>query len=191
MEGNMYYILSIIFGLIPEVLYFTLFLIFAKDIKEKKIRLFLLIGISYFICILIQQWQVLYYMLLVVLTYLSLKVLYKKKAQIIDVFIIMISSLWLALLSFILIFFVKSDMSNYMIIYFADKILLFTPFIFRNKFNIIYKKYCKLWNRNDNEKRPIKSITIRNISLILLNSFIFFLNIAINNITNFISKVRC
>jgi len=183
-------LLSILLGLIPEVLYFTLFLTYTKNLKEKRIKLFFLIGIVYFLCILIQHWQILFYILLIVLIYLSLKLLYKSKVQIIDIFVISVAYLWLAILSFILIFFVKADYSNYAVISIIDRILLFSVFIFRHKFNTIYKKYCKLWNRNDKEKRPIKSITLRNISLILLNSFIFFLNIAIINIMNFIQG-RC
>ena len=44
----MYYLLSIVLGLIPEVLYFTLFLSYTKNLKGKKIRLFVLTFILYF-----------------------------------------------------------------------------------------------------------------------------------------------
>lgn len=182
----MYYVLSIILGLIPEVLYFTLFLSYTKNLKEKRVKLFLLISIAYFICILIQQWQILFYILWVALTYFALKILYKKKAQIIDIFIISLAYFWLAFISLVSLFFLKKDYSNFVMLSIIARIFLFLPFIFRNKFNILYKKYCKLWNRNDKEKRPIKSITLRNISLILLNGFIFIANITILNITNFI-----
>ena len=46
----MYYLVSILFGLIPEVLYFTLFITYTKNIKEKRIKLILLISIAYFLC---------------------------------------------------------------------------------------------------------------------------------------------
>ena len=120
-----------------------------------------------------------------------MKIVYKVRTQIIDIFMIGVSYLWLSILSFILMYFTNKDLSNYAIIYFIQRILLFLPFIFKNKFNILYKKYYKLWNRNDNEKRPIKSITLRNISLILLNSIIFFLNIIIIDIINFIKEMGC
>ena len=55
----------------------------------------------------------------------------------------------------------------------------------REKFNILYEKYRKLWNRNDKEKRFIKSITLRNVSLISVNLFILLLNITIVNILSF------
>ena len=180
----MRFILSVLLGLIPEVLYFTLFITYTKNIKEKRIKLFLLLALAYFICIISLRWQLLFYLLWIVLVYIALKFLYNKKTQIIDVFIISVAYLWVAMLSFILLFFVKQDMSNYILISILDRILLFLPFIFRHKFNVIYKLYCKLWNRNDKEKRPIKSITLRNASLILLNGIIFFINIAIINIIN-------
>lgn len=181
----MYYLISILFGLMPEVLYFTLFITYTKNIKEKRIKLFLLIVVAYFICITILQYQVLCDITLIITMYLILKLLYKNKTQIIDIFIITISYFWLLLLSFLLMNFANKDLSNYMFLYFIQRILMFSIFIFKNKFNNIYKKYCKLWNRNDNEKRIIKSITLRNLSLILLNVFIFASDIILKNIIQF------
>jgi len=181
----MRFLMTLLFGLLPEVLYFTLFITFTKNIKEKRIKLFCLISIVYVLCIVVQKWQILYYLFLIFGIYICLKISYKQKVQIIDMFIVSTSYFWIVLLSFLLIFLVKKDMSNYMFIYYIERALLFVPFIFKSKFNKVYKKYCKLWNRNDNEKRKIKSITLRNISLILLNSFIFFINLAIINISNF------
>jgi len=175
----MYYVLSILLGLIPEVLFFTLFITYTKNIKEKRIKLFLLLAIVYFLCVLVQNLQILFYTLLIALFYLVLKLLYKNKIQIIDIFIISIAYLWIMLLSTVMLFLLNSDRSNYYYLYIIDRILLFLPFIFKNKFNKIYKKYCKFWNRNDEEKRHIKSITLRNISLIAINLTIVIANIII------------
>lgn len=180
----MYYILSILLGLIPEVLYFTLFISYTKNIKEKRVKLFLLISIAYFLCILVQEYQILYYIVLIALIYFTLKFLYKEKVQIIDIFIISFAYLWLAILSAILLMFLNNN--NFVFLSIIDRIFLYLPFIFKSKFNVIYKKYYKFWNRNDAEKRPIKSITLRNISLILLNGLILLLNITIINIVNFL-----
>ena len=181
----MFYLLSIIFGLIPDVLYFTLFFIVVKNLKEKRIKLFLLIALSYFICMTIQQWNILCYLFFMISIYGILKLLYRKQIQVIDIFIIGLSYLWQIIISLILSTFLKEDLSNYYILYVLNLILMFSPFVFKNKFNILYKKYCKFWNRCDNEKRPIKSITLRNISLILFNSLIFILNMIVINIINF------
>lgn len=180
----MYYVLSVLLGLIPEVLYFTLFISYTKNIKEKRVKLFLLFAIVYFLCVLVQKLQILFYTLLIVLFYIVLKLLYKKKVQIIDIFIISLAYLWIMLLSIAMLFLLNNDRSNYYYLYILDRILLFVPFIFKNNFNLLYKKYCKLWNRNDKEKRPIKSITLRNISLIAINLTIFIANIIIVEIIN-------
>ena len=80
-------------------------------------------------------------------------------------------------LSYILVWFIKSDYSNYYLIFIINRVLLYIPFIFYKKFNTIYNSYCKLWNRNKLEQRKIKSITLRNISLIAVNTFIVSVNV--------------
>lgn len=181
----MYFLLSILLGLIPEVLYFTLFLVYTKNLETKRIKLFLLISIAYLISVMLSRFVIIYYLLFLILIYAILKLLYKKKTQIIDVFIIGLAYFWVTFLSFIIIKFANKDFSNYYILYIINRILLFLPFIFKNKFNKIYKKYYEFWNRDYSNNRVIKSITLRNISLILLNGFIFLINITIINIINF------
>ena len=182
----MYYLISILLGLVPEVLFLTLFLSYTKNLKDKRIMLFLCISISYFISMLIQQYKTIFYVLFIFLLYASLKIVYRKKTQIIDLFVASIPFMWISILSYLCFILLKDDMSNYYTLYIIDRIVLFIPLIFNKHYNKYYKIYCKMWNRNDNEKRPIKSITLRNISLILLNSFILMLNIAIIGIINFI-----
>lgn len=170
-------IISILFGMIPEVTYFTLFLIYTKDLKEKKVLLWFLIAIDYILCIMIIRHKVLYYIAFIFFIYLILKLLYKKKAQITDIFIFGISTIYLSLISFICSLFVGENYTIYYIMSAINRILLFVPFIFRKYFNILYKKYYSLWNRKYDKKQPIKSITLRNISLISFNIFIFICNI--------------
>ncbi len=177
-------LLSILLGLIPEVLYFTLFITYTKNIKEKRLKLFLLLSVIYFLCMLIQMYKLAYYISFIVLFYIILKLLYKQKTQIIDIFVIAFAFFYVSMISYIFFLIIlKNDMNNYYLFYVLDRILLFIPFIFKNKLNIIYKNYCRLWNRNDKEKRPIKSITLRNISLIGINFIIIFMNIYILSIT--------
>ena len=173
----MYYLVSILLGLIPEVLFFTLFITKIKNIKHKRILLFFILAIVYTLCIFIQDYETFYYVLFIALIYISLKRIYKNKIQIIDIFIISVAMLYIFLTSYILFIFLNDNMSDYFILYIIDRILLIIPFIFINKLIDLYKIYYKLWNRNDNEKRPIKSITLRNISLILINILIFLIDI--------------
>ena len=182
----MYYLLSIFLGLIPEVLYFILFLSYAKELKGKKIRFFLLTLVAYFCCMLIIQYQLVYYILFVCLLYMIMKILYKSKVQIVDVFLIMCASAYLTILSFLIYF--SYDAISYWICYVTNRILLFLPFIFRNRFNSLYKKYYSFWNRDYTHKKAIKSITLRNISLIAINCIIFIINIICIYMFNLINK---
>lgn len=180
-------LISILFGLIPEVLFFTLFITCAKGIKKKRIKLFLLMSIAYIICMFIKTYKISYYILFVILTYIIIKILYKNKVQIIDVFIISIAFIYISLLSFICSLLLNYEYTNltlYYFLYVIDRIFLFLPFIVKDKFNSLYKLYCKLWNRNDNEKRPIKSLTLRNLSLVIINISIFLGNIYLISIIN-------
>ena len=183
----MYYLVSILLGMIPEVLYFTLFLIYTKNLKEKKIRLAILIGIIYIFCILLTEYKIIYYVVFITLIYFILKILYKNKTQIIDIFIISLSFFYIELLS--LLIYLPKNIVQYYIILILNRILLFIPFIFKSKFNILYKKYCSLWNRNYDKKQPIKSITLRNISLIGINCIIFIANIICLYIIKLISEM--
>lgn len=180
----LYILLTIFVGMLPEIIYFTKFMEYAKNIKEHRIKFFLLMTLAYILCILISQYKILYYVAFIFISYLVMKLIYKEKAQIIDIFVFSVAFIYVALNGLIWSFFISKDMSNYYLISILNRITLFIPFIFKNKFNNLYNKYKSLWNRNDKIKRPIKSITLRNISLIGLNIFIFLLNLAIINITN-------
>lgn len=175
----MIYLISVFLGLIPEVLYFSLALIYTKNIKKKRIKLFLLIAIAYTLCIMIIKYELLFYVLFIFILYFILKILYKDETQIIDIFVITYFSFYLTLLSFLIYIYygISNNINTYYLLYFINRILLFVIFIFRHKFNKLYINYKKYWNRNDNIKRPIKSITLRNVSLISLNSIIFIINI--------------
>ena len=170
-------IIDCIFGLLPETIYFTMFLIFCKNIKEKRIWLGICIGIAYFICILISKYRVLYYVGFIMLVQLILMILYNNKTQNIDIFVFSISTIYISVLSMVLGIFVQNSYTNYYILYCINKVLLFLPFIFHKKFNQLYNVYASLWNRDDTVKKPVKSISVRNISLIVINIFIFILNI--------------
>lgn len=188
MNYALFYTISILLGLIPEVLYFTLFITYTKNIKEKRFKLFVLTGIIYFLCMLVVMYKLVYYIAFVILFYLVLKFLYKQKIQIIDIFVITLSFFYLSTIAYIFFLLMNDNMDFYYLFYMLDRILLlllllFVPFIFKNKLNSIYKIYCKLWNRNDKETRPIKSITLRNISLIAINFIIIIMNIYIISIT--------
>ena len=111
------------------------------------------------------------------MTYINLKVLYKEKAQITDIFLFMFASIILILFSGIFAILVYNNIINYIVAIILLRICLFL-FLFFNIKNIngVYKTFCKSWNRNKNSK--IKSLTLRNISIIIFNLMFYSINLA-------------
>lgn len=164
------FVISLILGMLPEVLYFTLFLIFTKDLKDKRLKLFLLLVAGYIVLIMLCRYQLIFYLAYIVYTYLVLKKLYK--SHITDLFVYSVAFSYLMLIGFI---FKLLLFDNYVLYYVIDRIFLFLPFIFKDKFNLLYEKYKSLWNRKKDNK--IKSLTIRNSSVLFINVMIILINI--------------
>ena len=175
------FIVSLLLGMLPEVLYFTLFLSFTKNIKTKRFKLFLLLSIGYILLIMICRYQLIFYLAYIVYSYLVLKLLYK--SEIIDFFICSLGYSYLTVISIIAFIVIP----NYWVAFVMNRVLLFAPFILNSKFNELYMLYRSLWNRNDKVKQPIKSLTLRNCSLLMINTFIIILDVVILYIIAIIS----
>ena len=166
------FIPSLFCGMFPDVLYFTLFIIYTKNIKEKRLLLFVLLALGYIVLIMLCRFQFMFYLAYIIYSYLVLKKLYN--SHIIDLFVYSVAFSYLMLIGFILKILLL-DNFNYAIYYVVTRVVLFLPFIFRNKFNLIYEKYRSLWNRKEGNK--IKSLTIRNSSVLFINVMIILINI--------------
>ena len=164
------FIVSILLGLIPEVLYFTLFLVYCKNLKEKRLKLFGLLSLGYIALIMICRYQLLFYVAYVLYSYLILKWVYK--SHILDLFVCSIGLGYMTIVAFIGYIVLGS---NYLVYYIVARVLLYLIFIFRNKFNKVYKFYRECWNRNSDNK--IKSLTLRNLSIVFLNLMIILFHI--------------
>ena len=151
-----------------EVLFIVMCICYTKQIKEKRVLFFVLLLISATVSMLLLKWQLWYYLGFLASGYLIMRILYK--SHISDLFIFLVFFAWNAITSYMgfLIF------DNIVYTYIFQRILLFGVLIFRGKFNGWYKNYRELWNRRDDNR--IKSVTLRNISLIFINAFIVFLN---------------
>ena len=172
-------ILKLILGQIPEAIYFALFLILTKKLKEKRLL---------FICLMVMEYVFLKYFLIYttwfhviyfILTFIILKVLYKDKTNITDVFTLGIASIILIIASF----------ASYVIVYFTCKnmivgailvrVLTFgSLFIFKNKLSKLDNLYKKLWNRSK-IKYKMKSTTFRALNLVIFNISFIVINLSI------------
>ena len=165
----MNFIMSLFLGMLPEVLFLSLYIKFTKNIKGKEIKLIGLLSIGYILLIMLCRYQLIFYIVYIIYSYLITKKLYK--SHISDIFIISIAYAYMTLISFICF----KNISNYWISFIINRIVLFIPLLFKKYLNKFYKLYISLWNINKNAK--IKSITLRNISLFVVNIMIVIMNL--------------
>lgn len=174
------FLLNISLGMLPEVLYFTVFIIYVKDIKEKRGWLFLSILISYVTCVMVLRYTLLFYFAFIFMMSGFLKMLYKESVDIIDVLVVAISTVYLTVVSTISYIFIKNDNSNYWLFYIIARVLLFLQFVFKKQYNKLYKKVRCYWNRNREREQGIKSISVRNISVMIIVILIALVNAGIS-----------
>lgn len=168
--------INFVFGMIPEVLFFCLFLIYTKKLKHKRLELFILMLFEYFILKLFINYDVWFQIAYTFITFILLKVLYKEKAIITDIFVFALASIILIIISFLSYMIIFHTLNNYVIAYILNRILLFSSFYFyKDKLNIFYNKFNSMWNRKPNAK--VRSLTIRNISVIIFNLMFYVINI--------------
>ena len=171
---------------ICEAIYFSLFLIYGKNLKEKRLLFISIMIFEYILLTSVLQYTTWIHISYIAMTYINLKVLYKNKAQITDVFLFMIASIILIIIgaicvkiSLILNF---SGYNDYLKVLSLNRILMFLIlFLIKNKINIYYKKFYKRWNRHT-DKTKIRSLTLRNISVIVFNLMFYIINIGLTYI---------
>lgn len=169
-------LINIILCAIPEALYFSLFMIFTKNIKSKRILFCLLMFIQYVILMLVLPYNIWFHILYTFMTFVILKMLYKEKAIITDIFVFTLSSIVLIAISFVVYVSIMNFLNNYIVAYIIQRILLFVVvFLLKNKLNKWYNKFNSLWNRK--KKQKIRSLTVRNITVIVFNLMFYIINL--------------
>lgn len=170
------FILSIVLGMLPDIMYYYLYIKNIKNINTKKILFFTLLLVGF---IATNIYYNLYtYLLFDVIIFLIIKKLYNSQAN--DIFLVIFIELYMILLSIMCFFLIE----NYIIAFIFYRVLMFIPLLFKNEIKLLYKNYTMLWNRH-NIPNKIKSITLRNISLVGLNVLIILMYI----ILVYISKI--
>lgn len=122
-----------------EPIYFSLFLIMAKDIKHKRILFTLTMIFEYLMLKSFIHYNVWFQLSYTFMTYINLKVFYKDKAQITDIFLFAFASLALIAISLISYFVVYFTIGIYDIALVLNRIMLFA-FLFITK-DIIRNTY--------------------------------------------------
>ena len=174
----MNYLLNIVLGQIPEAIYFALFMIYTKQLKEKRMLFIILMIVEYLLLKHFIAFNVWFQVLYTFMTFLILKILYKEKAQVTDIFSFTIVSIIVIISSMLMYGIAYFTYRNITICVLLHKILIFIfLFVAKNKLYCIQKMYKKLWNRNDRIKKKIKSTTFRSINIVIFNIVFYIINI--------------
>lgn len=165
--------IDVIFGALPEVLFYTFFLIHIKELKTKRTIFLIAIFISYSIFCYGIPYKTESYIGLTLSIFACLYFFYPKKTQLMDIFLVFIAIIYIMFTQFVSFLPFGNRQEFYYIAYGISRVLLFLPFIFYKQFPKIYRLYCSGWNRKENKNKHVKSLTLRTISVIFLNVCIF------------------
>ncbi len=160
-----------------EPIYFSLFLIIGKDLKNKRLLLTCIMIFEYYMLTYIFPFNVWFQFIYTFIVFVDLKFLYKENAQITDIFLFGASSIILIASSALIYLIILVTIKNYYVVILLNRIFIFA-FLYFNRKNIrnIYKKFYSHWNRHNNSK-ALKSITLRNISIISFNFMFWIINL--------------
>lgn len=160
---------------ICEAIYFSLFLIYGKNLKEKRLLFISIMIFEYILLTSILQYTIWIHISYIAMIYINLKVIYKEKAQITDIFLFATASIILIMISFLCGIILFTHIEWYKCILALNRIIILSlVYIFRNKIYDLYKKFWSNWNRK--HKPKIKSLTLRNISVIIFNLMFYIIN---------------
>ena len=165
---------EILLGQVPEAIYFALFMIFTKQLKHKRTLFAMLMTIEYILLLYVLPYSIWAHILFFILTYIILKVLYMEKAQITDIFTLMIASVILMTISICTSLLFPFSIT---ITITVSRLCMFGFVLGLNyKLHTIQKLYKKLWNRNDKLKKKMKSTTFRAVNLVVFNFMFYIIN---------------
>ena len=178
------FVLNILLGILFEIIFITLMTIKVKDIKDKKIKLFFSVLTTYFLSGILINFtynnQYIFYILFNIICFMFMKILYKEKVDIIDLFLIYFIEMILNFTS--LICMKVLDYNYYSMI--LNRFVLILIYYLPLRFNNIYIKIKRNWNRHRNNK--IKSITLRNLIIITCNLSMYVIYYFL---TNYLVKI--
>lgn len=167
-------LLQLLLGQIPEAIFIALFMIFTKDIKNKRLLFTVIMTIEYLLLMSLFAYNWMFHILYLVMTFIILKILYKEKAQITDVFIFAMSYIFI-IMSSVVCYIISSN--NVVIGCITNRLMLFIPLLVLNyKLSYIQRIYMKYWNRNDKIKKKMKSITFRSLNVVVFNLLFSIIN---------------
>ena len=172
-------VLEIILGQIPEAVYFAVFMILVKGLKTRRFTFIISMIIEYLLVLNILPYSIWSYVLYFILSFLLLKILYKDKSNVTDIFTMGIASVIIIIVSIFSYLIVSLFSTNVIVGNLCQKaILFFIILVYKSYLPKINNIYKKLWNRSKHSYK-IKSMTFRILNLIVFNFSFVVINLGI------------
>lgn len=172
-------VLEIILGQLPEAVYFAIFMILVKGLKEKRFVFIISMIIEYLLVLNVLPYSIWSYVLYFILSFLLLKILYKDKSNVTDIFTMGIASVIIIIVSIFSYLIVSLFSTNVIVGNLCQKaILFFIILVYKSYLPKINNIYKKLWNRSKHSYK-IKSMTFRVLNLIVFNFSFVVINLGI------------
>lgn len=173
--------LELLIGQIPEAIYFAIFMMLVKQLKEKRVLFSVLMIAEYLLLKHFIKYSIYFQISYTLTTFLILKILYKDKSQLTDIFTFTIGSIILMIVCLMPSFIFLTHFGDYFYYYLyavITRVLMFGfLFLFRNKLYKIQKLYKKIWNRDDSIDKKIKTTTFRGFNIVMFNTMFYLLNL--------------
>ena len=153
-------------------------MIYTKSLKEHRVKFILLMILEYTLIMETIRFDIYAHLLVFIMTFLILKLLYKEKAQVIDIFTFGIASIVLMIISIVSYLVIWKTIGVFYVFIIVSRILmLIFILLFKDKLYKIQELYKKLWNRDDKIKKKIKSTTFRALNVVVFNFMFFIINL--------------
>jgi len=169
--------LELFLGQIPEAIFFALFMLYAKNIKEKRILFVTLMITEYLLTKYSFKFNLLFHITFMTTVFLTLKLLYKEKSQITDVFILLTAYIVMSISSIIIYILFWKTINVFIPALIMHRMFLILFIILtRKKLYNLQLLYKKFWNRS-NRKKKMKSVTFRALNMFIFNIMFYIINI--------------
>lgn len=154
-----------ILGSILQPIYFSLFLFYTKDIKDKRalFTIIMILETLFLRCILKIYNGIDFEILYSISMYIVLRLIYQKKARITDIVTFILSVIFQGIISVSTILILGVNIYSIIV---SSIVLIIITYLLKNKLIKIENFYNRFWNKHNNPKF-LKSVTIRGFSSVI------------------------
>lgn len=154
-----------ILGAILQPIYFSLFMFYTKEIKNKRLLFITIMILETLIlrCGLKIYEGINFELLYSISMYVVMKLLYENKTRITDLIIFIISVIFQGIVSVLCVLIIGTDIFSIII---SSVLLIIVTYFLKHKLPAINNFFNKFWNRHTN-KKVLKSVTIRGLSSVI------------------------